>query len=196
MSSIPSSITNEALNDLPLISFKGEIVVIDSMAEFQKCIPELQICSILGFDTETRPSFKKGRINKMSLLQLSTNEKAYLFRIHKIGIPNELKDLLANPKIKKIGVAVHDDIKGLNKIKPFKASGFVELQEYVKLFGIENFSLRKLSALILNGRISKSQQLSNWEADELNNKQKIYAATDAWACYKIYLQLKQNELLN
>ena len=144
---------------------------------------------ILGFDTETKPSFKKGRKNKVSLVQLSNSELACLIRINKIGIPKELTDLLANPDITKVGVAIHDDIKYLSHIKHFTPQGFIDLQQYVKEFGIECSGLKKLAAIVLGIRISKRQQVTDWEASELSDPQIIYAATDAWVCHEIYHRL-------
>ncbi len=146
---------------------------------------------ILGFDTETRPTFKKGQNHQVALLQLSTDDEAFLIRTNLIGLSPGLIRVLASPSILKIGVAIRDDIKILQRITPFKPGGFVELQEMVKLYGIENFSLKKLAAIVCNVRISKSQRLTNWEAPFLTEQQQIYAATDAWIAYLIYIGLTQ-----
>lgn len=188
---IKKSITKEELSDLALGHFDGEIHVIDSHEKLTAAIEYLNDYPVLGFDTETRPTFKKGQINKVALLQLSTLDNAFLFRINTIGLPKELANLLSSDKIEKVGAAIHDDIKILQNITPFKPSGFVELQELVKSFGIENFGLKKLAGLVLGFRISKSQQLSNWEAPKLTSSQKRYAATDAWVSLKIYYKLLQ-----
>lgn len=182
-------ISKEELNELPLKAFEGEIVDVCNFASFNTAIKELEEAKILGFDTETRPSFKKGSVNEVAILQLSTSTKAYLFKLKNIGVPKKLVRLLKNPDIIKSGVAIHDDIKALQKISFFQAGGFIELQTYVKKFGIENFSLKKLSGIILNFRISKSQQLSNWENKTLTKEQQIYAATDAWVGCEIYKSL-------
>lgn len=192
--SLKHSITDEEINNLPLKQFEGEIIVIENREEFRRQLPFLQIQDILGFDTETRPSFKKGVRNSISLLQLSVNGKAFLFRINKLGFPNELAKILSNEKIIKVGLAIKDDIRGLQKIESFKPKGFIDLQDYVKYFQIENFSLRKLAGLVLNMRISKAQRLTNWEISELSVKQQRYAATDAWVSLEIYKRLKLMEI--
>ncbi|MBN2596513.1 3'-5' exonuclease [Labilibaculum sp.] len=184
------SITKEEVNELPLQGFDGEIVLVDRDMELDDAVQYLKKFPILGFDTETRPSFKKGRVNDVALLQLAANSKTFLFRINKIGLPEQLLDLLADPKIMKVGAAIKDDIRGLQKLNDFDANGFLELQEYVSKFGIESFSLKKLSAIVLNFRISKRQQVSNWEAEELSSGQLKYAATDAWVSLKIFEKLK------
>jgi ribonuclease D len=152
-------------------------------------LSEISRCKILGFDTETRPSFKKGTRHKVSLLQLADDRNAWLFRLNMIGLPPELTALLASPDIVKIGVAVHDDIKALRHLAPFEPGGFVDLQTVVAAHGIKQLGLKKLSAIILGFSISKSQQTSNWEAPGLTLPQQVYAATDAWVCRRIYMQL-------
>jgi len=180
------NITREELADMPLRWFEGDIVVVDQLRQVQSAAKFLSGFPVIGFDTETKPSFKKGNINKVALLQLSTNNHAFLFRINKIGLPAEIKKILTSSKIVKPGVAIRDDIKGLQQMKSFSPDGFIELQNYAKEFGIKNFSLKKLAAIVLGFRISKSQQLSNWEVAELSESQRIYAATDAWVALKIY----------
>lgn len=180
------SISKEELTELPLKWFDGEIVVVDSLWNLNQAVRYLEKHKIVGFDTETRPSFKKGVSNRVSLLQLSVHDKAFLFRLNKIGFPNELKQILSNPGIVKPGVAIRDDIKGLQVLNDFRPEAFVELQDSAKDLGIQNFSLKKLSAIACGFRISKGQQLSNWEAEQLTEAQQIYAATDAWAALKIY----------
>ena len=186
------SITKEELTDLPLRWFDGEIVVVDSYDKLESAVKILSKAKIIGFDTETKPAFKKGVINKVALLQLSTKNQAFLFRVNRIGLPKEICKILANPKIIKPGVAINDDIKGLNKIQPFTAKGFVELQDNAKTLGITDFSLKKLAAITCGFRISKGQQLSNWEADVLTDAQKIYAATDAWVALEIFENFSKN----
>lgn len=182
-------ISNDELAELPLSSFEGVVHVIEQPEDLDSALEYLSSQSIIGFDTETRPAFKKGQIYPVSLLQLSTSEQAFLFRINKIGLPIGLIKILASPKILKIGVAIRDDIKILQRIVPFKPSGFIELQDLVKNYGIENFSLKKLSAIVLGFRISKSARLTNWDAPELSEQQLIYGATDAWVSCEIYKQL-------
>ena len=188
------NITVEELKEYELSWFKGEIVVIDDLKKFTEVFPRLKNSTILGFDTETRPSFKKGGKNKVSLIQLSNRDLACLIRINKTGIPRELSDLLANPEVIKVGVAIHDDIKFLSKVKKFSPAGFVDLQSYVRNYGIQSSGLKKLAAIVLGFRISKRQQVTDWEAVELTEAQQVYAATDAWVCYEIYDKLLNQEL--
>ena len=183
------NITAEELVNYDLSWFRGEIVVVDDLKAFSKVLPRLQKKKILGFDTETRPSFRKGRKNKVSLIQLATSDLACLFRINSIGIPRELVDILADPEVIKAGVAVHDDIRFLKNVRKFNPEGFVDLQKLVKDHGINSSGLKKLTAIVLGFRISKRQQVTDWEADELTEAQRIYAATDAWVCHEIYRKL-------
>jgi ribonuclease D len=183
------NITAEELREYELSWFKGDIVVVDDLKTFKKVLPGLQCEKVLGFDTESRPSFRKGHKNKVSLIQLSSGNLACLFRINRIGIPDELAEILANPTVIKAGVAVHDDIRFLKKIKKFDPEGFVDLQGFVKNFGIQSAGLKKLTAIVLGFRISKRQQVTDWEAETLSEPQQIYAATDAWVCREIYNKL-------
>ena len=183
------SISNDELAEVPLSSFEGVIHLIEQPEQLGVALEYLRNQSIIGFDTETRPAFKKGQTFPVSLLQLSTSDQAFLFRINKIGLPVGLIKILASPKILKIGVAIRDDIKILQRIVPFKPAGFIELQDLVKEYGIECFSLKKLSAIVLGFRISKSQRLTNWDSHELSEQQLIYGATDAWVSCEIYKQL-------
>jgi len=185
----PANITNEEIELYELSWFRGEIVLVDDITGFYDVLPRLLKARILGFDTETRPSFRKGRKNNVSLIQLATKDLACLIRINKIGIPPELAGILSDPGVLKAGVAVHDDIKYLRKVNGFSPSGFVDLQKFVKDYGIESSGLKKLTAIILGFRISKRQQVTDWEAETLSEAQLIYAATDAWVCQKIYKKL-------
>ena len=153
-------------------------------------MPLLYREEVLGFDTETRPAFKKGRKNKLSLLQFSTEFHAFLFRTGSVGLPDQIIQLLEDEDIIKIGAAVHDDLIELKDLRKFRPAGFLDLQKYVEAFGIENKSVVKMAGIVLGFRISKSQQLSNWDADVLNDAQKQYASTDAWVCYRIYRELQ------
>ncbi len=183
------SITKDEMNELPLRAFEGEINVVENETDVQNAISSLRKSSIIGFDTETRPSFRKGRINKVALLQLSSSEQAFLFRLNGNGLHFTVADLLADEKIVKVGVAIRDDLIALKRIKKFEPQSFVELQAYVKEFAIQNFSLQKLAAIVLGFRISKSKRLSNWEAETLGHGQLKYAATDAWVSLEIYKKL-------
>jgi ribonuclease D len=185
------SIDKDELAELPLIQFEGDITLVESKEDYQASIEYLAQQTLLGFDTETKPAFKKGVVYEVALLQLATEDRAFLFRLNKIGLPNGLKNILENPEIQKIGVAIRDDIKGLQKLNNFKPGGFVELQDHVKDFGIQDFSLKKLSAIVLGYRISKAQRVTNWEAPDLTEAQQIYAATDAWISHRIFESLNQ-----
>lgn len=188
--SFPENITLDEIKELELKWFEGEIVVIDNFKTFRETFPRLLNSKVLGFDTETKPSFKKGHKNRVSLIQLANNEIACLFRINRIGLPDELIDLLADPGVVKAGVATHDDIKFLKNVKKFNPQGFVDLQPFVRGWGIQSSGLKKLTAIILGFRISKRQQVTDWEAVHLTEPQVIYAATDAWVCHQIYKKLK------
>jgi ribonuclease D len=183
------NITVEEIAEHELSWFKGEIVLVDNIKTFYEVFPRLLGSDLLGFDTETRPTFKKGRKNSVSLIQLATAELACLFRINKIGIPDELIGLLSDPSVTKAGVAVHDDIRFLKGVKKFSPDGFIDLQNLVKEYGIQSSGLKKLSAIVLGFRISKRQQVTDWEAEQLTEAQQIYAATDAWVCHQIYKKL-------
>lgn len=185
------NLTNEQVNDLPLYQFNGGIFVIDSFEKFDDFFSLLNGQKILGFDTETRPSFKKGKVNPVSLLQITTCNQAFLIRINKIGLPDEVKEILANPEIIKIGLAIKDDIKILREINDFEPAGFIDLQDYVEEFAIEAKSLKKITGIVLEKRISKSQQVTNWEKEDLSEAQQVYAATDAWVCLQIYRKLNK-----
>jgi ribonuclease D len=185
------TITDEELSELPLSVFEGKIHLVEKVEELTEAVNYLKQQPILGFDTETRPTFKKGQNHQVALLQLSTASEAFLIRTSMIGLSPGLVKILGSSSILKIGVAIRDDIKILQKIAPFRPGGFVELQEMVKEYGIENFSLKKLAAIVCGVRISKSQRLTNWEATVLTEQQQVYAATDAWIAYMIYQGLTE-----
>ena len=193
-----SKIKPEEIEKLDLASFNGETHIIDSLdKEFDNAIRYLKNKNIIGFDTETRPCFSPNQPKYgTALLQLSGAEKAFLFRINKIGMQPKLCRILADNKIIKMGAAVADDIKGLQKYQNFKPGGFVDLQKIVGDYGIKDKSVKKMSAIILGVRISKTQQLSNWEAENLSEPQQRYAATDAWICREMYKKLMSSEKIN
>ncbi len=186
-----SNITSEEILALPLCAYEGEVVCVDSMEKFNQVKDELFLEPLWGFDTETKPCFKKGQANSknVALLQLSSREKTYIFRLSIIGLPQELKDFLSSERFVKIGLSSRDDIKGLQKLSMFEPAGFVDLQSIAPNYGIAEKGLRKMAAIVLGYRISKSQQLSNWEAEVLTDKQITYAATDSWVTRAIYVKL-------
>lgn len=177
--------------DLPRVLFEGRIFVIQTEAEADKAVDYLAAAPLLGFDTETRPSFKKGMMNKVSLLQISTEDTCFLFRLTHMGIPSSVVALLQDERVPKVGLSLHDDFVSLHRRTEFKPGGFLELQEYVKEFGIADLSLQKIYANIFGQKIAKGQRLTNWDADVLTEGQKLYAATDAWACIRIYRELEE-----
>lgn len=185
------TISKEKLATLPAAEYAAGLIVVDSLEKINPAINELKNASVIGFDTETRPSFRKGQTYNVSLIQLSTPECAYLFRTNKIGFPEELFKILEDPNIFKVGVSIHDDFHNLSKIRPLEPKGFVELQDFVKGFRIADNSLSRIYGILFGKRISKGQRLTNWEADTLNEFQRAYAALDAWACIKIYQYLKE-----
>ena len=189
------SITPEGIEKLDYASFPGKIVVIDSVgAEFNRAITYLRSQKIIGFDTETRPCFSPNQPRYgVSLLQLSGPEKAFLFRVKDMGMHRRLCNLMSDSRIIKVGAAIHDDIRGLQKLKEFEPQSFVDLQKIVWEYGIRDKSVKKMTAIILGFRISKTQQLSNWEAETLSESQCRYAATDAWVCREMYLKLMKSE---
>lgn len=191
-----NNITNEDINKLETCFFSGIIHVISNEENIPFAINKLKSHDVIGFDTETKPSFNKGVINKVSLVQLAIPHEVFLFRIHKTGFAIELKELFENKDIVKVGVSIQDDLKKLKQIKKFNPSAFIDLQDYSNLFNIESNSLKKLAAIVLGVKISKSQRLSNWEAQELTEPQLLYAATDAWICLEIYNKLRNSQKQN
>jgi len=186
-------ISKEDLEALPLEAFQGEIICIESPEEADKAAEILSRETVLGFDTETKPAFRRGQRHGIALLQLSTLDTAYLFRLNKFRMTESVAAILADPDIIKAGAAVKDDISGLQRLCPFKAAGFVELQKLSIKYGIENNALKKMAGIVLGFRISKSAQLSNWEDSRLSETQKRYAATDAWVGLLIYRGLVYGE---
>ncbi len=177
------------ISSLPVAEFEGRIIVILTPDETEKAVRYLLAQEILGLDTETRPSFKKGHQHKVALLQVATPDTCFLFRLNHTGLTPALVELLEDTMVTKVGLSWHDDLNSLHKLGDFKAGHFIDIQEYVRDVGIEDMSLQKLFANLFGRKISKRQQLSNWEADILNERQKRYAATDAWACILMYNEL-------
>ena len=182
-------ISNEQTALLPAIEFRGEIRIVDQERAIAAACKHLAAQPLLGFDTETRPSFRQGVTFRVSLLQLSTREVCYLFRLNRIPLDKAILKILEDRKILKIGADVAGDLRSLRQIRHFRDGGFVDLQTIAPEWGIEEKSLRKLSAIVLGQRVSKAQRLSNWEAATLTDKQQLYAATDAWVCTRIYDRL-------
>lgn len=183
------SISKEELSRLPAARFDGRIMVVDTLAALEDALADLKSHKIIGFDTETKPCFKKGQSNQVSLVQLATPTTCYLIRINKTGLDHGLVDLLEDAGVRKVGLSIHDDFHNLRKLGDLEPEGFVELQTYVKSFHIVDNSLTRIYAVIFGQRISKGQRLTNWEADELTRAQQAYAALDAAACLHIHDQL-------
>ena len=176
---------------LPRAVFQGRIHVIISRAQAEKAVRFLLTQPILGFDTETRPSFSKGSFHRVALLQVACHDACFLFRLNIIGLTPAVVQLLEDTTVPKIGLSWHDDLNGLHKLGSFSEGNFTDIQHYVKDMGIEDLSLQKLYANLFGQQISKSRQLTNWERDILTDKQKAYAATDAWACIQLYEELER-----
>lgn len=180
------TITKEQLATMPVVTFPGKITVIDKIDEAVSAIEYLSSQKTIGFDTETKPAFKKGQTNKVSLIQMSSADQCFLFRINKIGFIPQLKQLIEDESITKIGLSLKDDFLVLHRIWQFTPAGFIDLQNMAKRFNIADGSLQKIYGILFSQRISKGQRLSNWEAEALSESQQMYASIDAWACLKIY----------
>ena len=189
------TITNEQAAELASARFDGNIIIVDREEQIEAACRDLAAQHIIGFDTETRPSFKAGVSNKVALLQLSTHENCYLIRLCRTKLHSALLKILSNPNIIKIGADVAGDLRSLHALRHFNERGFIDLQHIVSAWGIEEKSLRKMSAIVLGERVSKAQRLSNWEASTLTPQQQMYAATDAWVCISIYEHLLKTEPL-
>ncbi|UII29300.1 3'-5' exonuclease domain-containing protein 2 [Fulvivirga maritima] len=188
-STYAETISAEEINKLDLQRYEGKVHIITTAEGINKAFNKINKTKAVGFDTETKPAFKKGEFNDVSLIQIATDKEVFLIRVNITGFTPELIHFLENENIKKIGIALRDDIKDMQKLKDFTPGGFVELNKIVKHIGIESNGLRKLVAIILGFRVSKSAQISNWESDTLTEKQVYYAATDAWVCIEMYNEL-------
>lgn len=184
-------ISKELVNLMPLASFDGETVIVDRPEQIDEAIRFLRSCSVLGIDTEARPSFTRGTHYPTSLVQIATERRCFLFRLNKIGMPASLAELFSNKRICKVGLAFKDDLNGLRRLHDFKPQNCVDLQSLVACYGILELGLQKIFAIVFGKKISKSQQLTNWEADTLTPEQARYAATDAWATLLIYNALRE-----
>ena len=187
------TIDNDTVAALPAAHFPGRIVVVDKEEQIGEACGDLRRYKMIGFDTETRPSFRAGVSYKVSLLQLSTPDTCYLFRLSRIRLDNRILKVLGSHEILKVGADIMGDIRSLHALRDFKADGFVDLQHEAIRWGIQEKSLRKLSAIVLGERVSKAQRLSNWEAEQLTQQQQEYAATDAWVCPRILNHLMECE---
>lgn len=191
MKTIYSKYDKNAIVDLPKAEFGGRVIVIQSVGEARRAVSYLLRFPRLGIDTETRPSFKPGGMNPVALLQVSTSDTCFLFRLNYIGLPDCLVQLLTDASSQKIGLSLHDDWAQLRKRTDFQPVNYLDLQDYVKQLGIEDMSLQKLYANLFGRKISKTQRLTNWETDVLTEPQKRYAATDAWACLMMYDEINR-----
>ncbi len=188
------AISKETVASMPTVTYRGGITVVDTPTKARIALRELTRARVIGFDTETRPSFQRGRLHNVALMQLSTDDHCFLFRLNILGISEGLRAFLENPEIIKIGLSVHDDFSVMRRLSPdLSPQGFIDLQDYVKYFNISDISLQKIYAIIFNERISKTQRLTNWEAEHLTEAQQIYAAIDAWACLRLYRYLRSGE---
>ncbi len=189
MKTLFRSTPKQLISTLPKVEFKGKIVVVHSQREVKAAVDYLKRQPIVGVDTETRPSFRRGLVYQVALLQISTLDICFLFRLNMIGLPKEVIELLESTDIQKIGLSLKDDLALLKRRTPFQPQGFLDLQDFVKTMGIEDMSLQKLYANIFGEKISKSAQLTNWENTVLTESQKMYAATDAYTTLRLYLEL-------
>ena len=185
------TIEKSVINEMPIAKFPGRIHLIDNAADALQAATFLSKQSMIGFDTETRPSFKKGDNHNVALIQLSTADECFLFRINLFGLTQPLVNLLSSPDVIKIGLSTKDDFNGLNRLSQFHPGSVIELQHLVKKYGIAEMSLQKVYAIIFGEHICKGQRLSNWEARELSPYQQAYASLDAWACLRIYNTLTE-----
>jgi ribonuclease D len=186
-----NTISKDDIKELPLKQFEGSVTVIEDPGKVAEIVEKLQQKKIIGFDTETKPSFKKGVSHDIALLQLSTEEEAFLIRLNMTGFNGALTKLMAHTQIAKVGVGIRDDLRGLQQLSKFAPGGFIELQEMAPRYGIDVLSLKNLAGLLLGIRVSKRQRLSNWESEQLSEGQIHYAATDAWVALQIYNKLKK-----
>lgn len=187
-------IDKEQIAELPIETFPGKIEIVDNEAKVRPAVDYLSKIPVIGFDTETKPAFQRGVIHKVALLQLSSQDTCFLFRLNKIGYPDALDSVICNAGIQKIGLSLRDDFAAIRKRSEASPQNFVDLQSFVKQFDIEDLSLQKIYALLFGKKLSKNQRLSNWESSILTPAQQAYAAIDAWACLRIYTYLNENKL--
>ncbi|WBF69261.1 3'-5' exonuclease domain-containing protein 2 [Desulfovibrio subterraneus] len=183
-------ITKDEINELPLYRFEGQVELVRTEEELAAAVQRMRQENLLGFDTETRPTFRKGKINLPSLVQFACSDVVYLIQLNWLPLTESVKDLLADAAIVKTGVAVRDDIKDLQRLSFFEDAGVLDLGEVARSIGLETHGLRNLAANLLDVRISKGAQCSNWASRELTTQQIQYAATDAWISREIHLRME------
>ena len=188
---IKEKIDKNEVAEMEVVTFDGRIIVIQTELEAEKAVNYLLTQPMVGIDTETRPSFKRGVVNKVALLQVSTHDTCFLFRLNMTGMCPSIVRLLSHPTLVKVGLSLKDDIRMLHFVGKFASNNFIDLQNIVGQVGIRDMSLQKIYANLFGQKISKRQRLTNWEADVLNDAQKAYAAIDAWACLKIYDRIEE-----
>lgn len=186
MKKIYDKFDKSIINSLPLVTFPGKIIVVLNEYEADRAVEYLLSCDVLGVDTETRPAFRKGNNHKVALLQVATRKECFLFRLNHLGLPKSLLRLLSNKQVPMVGLSWHDDLMSLHRREQFEPGWFIDIQDIIGNLGIVDKSLQKLYANLVGEKISKRQRLTNWEADVLTERQKEYAAIDAWACIKLY----------
>lgn len=191
MKTIYNKFDKNVINALPLVDFPGKITVVLNESEADRAVDYLLSCEMLGVDTETRPAFRRGQNHKVALLQVATKDRCFLFRLNHIGLPDSLVRLLSNKMVPMIGLSWHDDLLSLHRRREFEPGWFIDIQDIIGNIGVQDKSLQKLYANLFGEKISKRQRLTNWEADVLTDKQKEYAAIDAWACIKLYNEIMQ-----
>lgn len=186
MKKIYDKFDKSIINSLPIVTFPGKIIVVLNEYEADRAVEYLLSCDVLGVDTETRPAFRKGNNHKVALLQVATRKECFLFRLNHLGLPKSLLRLLSNKQVPMVGLSWHDDLMSLHRREQFEPGWFIDIQDIIGNLGIVDKSLQKLYANLFGEKISKRQRLTNWEADVLTDRQKEYAAIDAWACIKLY----------
>ena len=186
MKKIYDKFDKSIINSLPLVTFPGKIIVVLNEYEADRAVEYLLSCDVLGVDTETRPAFRKGNNHKVALLQVATRKECFLFRLNHLGLPKSLLRLLSNKQVPMVGLSWHDDLMSLHRREQFEPGWFIDIQDIIGNLGIVDKSLQKLYANLFGEKISERQRLTNWEADVLTDRQKEYAAIDAWACIKLY----------
>jgi ribonuclease D len=190
------TISREEVTDLPIRRYEGEVVLVGTPADRDRAMADILSEAVLGFDTETRPSFRKGQSYFPSLAQVATGRAVYLFRLEKTDFSAEMVRLLEAPEIAKTGVAIADDLRQLKALFQFDPRRIVDPGLIARRHGLAQTGLRNLAAIFLGFRIPKGNRTSNWAAQRLNPAQIAYAATDAWACRELYLRFQAIGLLD